>query len=261
MTATAVQCRLAILCLTIPLVRSKTSRPFRNQTSSPRQDAVGDPGLLNCGFVIVQSTSRGVTIRCSPGVTDDVRRIVAANIFRSCEKTIVLSDEAVIRLVTVRGSVRLSAACLARASELLQRKSRESAADGHKEEGQTTARRSPCFAVEPPQPDHPDPFRVLNLTAGRRRSAPVVLPVSPPRRCLVRLGASREEETGVREEESEHIESEWISCSWSGRGQGKTVPTEDDSQPGTKRMRVHRVLPPRATYLLPRQCTDLRFPG
>ncbi|PHJ17835.1 hypothetical protein CSUI_008344 [Cystoisospora suis] len=244
LTLTAGQCRLARLCLTIPLVGYKTSRLFPNQTSSSRQAAVGGRSLLSC----------------RPGVADDVRRIVAAKVFRSCE-TLTLLDEAVIRLVSVRGSVRLSAACLARASELLQGKSQESAVDGHKEESQTTAGRSPCLAVEPPQPDHADPFRVLNMTAGRRRSAPVVLPVSPPRRCLVRLGATHEEETGVREEGSEHIESGWISCGWSERGQRKTAPAgEDDSQPETKRTRRQRVLPPLATYVQPIQCIDLRFP-
>ncbi|KEP64104.1 UNVERIFIED_CONTAM: hypothetical protein HHA_318742 [Hammondia hammondi] len=177
-----------------------------------------------------------------PHITSDIRRIIATKVFKSCSDLQVIGD-ASIRLLSMRQSLQVSAACLEHARNLLRtiepsQKSDVSTAGDipWERKGET------CYLENRSQTDALDK---LNMKLEHRRLAPVVLPVRPLHHCRIERERSRYSVSLLPI--SEQLDSFKISEGDHVRSNGSAFPT-DDSVADSIAKRSRRILPPRGTY-------------
>ncbi|CBZ50614.1 conserved hypothetical protein [Neospora caninum Liverpool] len=176
-----------------------------------------------------------------PHVTNDVRRIIATKVFKTCADLQVIED-ASLKLLSVRQSLRVSAACLQHARDLLRtiKPTPESEVTGT---GKITWERDGeiCDLENQSQVDALDK---LNMKLEHRRRAPIVLPVRPPENCLIPRDRSDCDASSVNV--IEQLNS--FKFSEGDRTASDAASFKKISVSASGRKRIRRVLPPPATY-------------
>nr|CEL72521.1 TPA: hypothetical protein BN1205_010120 [Toxoplasma gondii VEG] len=177
-----------------------------------------------------------------PHITSDIRRIIATNVFKSCSDLRVIGD-ASIRLLSMRQSLQVSAACLEHARNLLRTIEPNPDSDVSRARDTPWEREGEACYLE--NQSETDAFEKLNMKLEHRREAPVVLPVRPPHHCLIErerpcysvpLLPITEQLESFNILEGDHVLSNGSAF------------TKDDSVADSIAKRSRRILPPLGTY-------------
>ncbi|KFH02885.1 hypothetical protein TGMAS_318742 [Toxoplasma gondii MAS] len=177
-----------------------------------------------------------------PHITSDIRRIIATKVFKSCSDLRVIGD-ASIRLLSMRQSLHVSAACLEHARNLLRTIEPNPDSDVSRARDTPWEREGEACYLE--NQSETDAFEKLNMKLEHRRQAPVVLPVRPPHHCLtererpcysVPLLPITEQLESFNILEGDHVLSNGSAF------------TKDDSVADSIAKRSRRILPPLGTY-------------